>query len=284
MTIMLETYKRRAAARSPRQVLQQYKQDRFVRPAQVDQRAVAELDTIAFRLLPPAFDTVELAPVCPLGTSSALGPVDQNNVVATARNSEVCSDVTNVLALEAAIRREKTGDPQAPTKLCSSHRQLRAQVFDGPASFAHFRVIALCTAGRTAGNFTREAEAAIEHLDYYVALLRALQERRYTFGELRAELTPCSTQALTATRELIAPSIQTAGITVSIDESLRCDADYYSDLRFKVFAHDRDGVELHLIDGGFTDWTRALLNNNKEFFLTSGVGVERLIYSFRDAQ
>jgi len=39
---------------------------------------------------------VELSPVCPLGTNSTL---DQNQTVTTIRNSEVCSDSTNVLAL-----------------------------------------------------------------------------------------------------------------------------------------------------------------------------------------
>ena len=52
-------------------------------------------------LLPPEYEPVELSPLAPLGTSSVVGTVHQNKVVSTSRNSEVLSDPTNVLALEA---------------------------------------------------------------------------------------------------------------------------------------------------------------------------------------
>ena len=106
VSLMLETYKRRASKLSPKAILNQYKHDRFMPPAQIPQKNSVEFDSLAFNLLPQGFDTVELSPVCPLGTSSGLAPVDQNSVVTTGRNSDVCSDATNVLALEAAVRRQ----------------------------------------------------------------------------------------------------------------------------------------------------------------------------------
>ena len=50
---------------------------------------------------------------------------------------------------------------------------------------------------------------------------------------------------------------------------------YYEGLCFKVYASF--GGELAEVgDGGFTPWTRKLLGNAKERFLTSALGVDRL--------
>jgi hypothetical protein len=46
-----------------------------------------------------------LSPVTPLGTCGVVGPVSQNRVVSTVRGTEVVSDSTNALAVEAATRR-----------------------------------------------------------------------------------------------------------------------------------------------------------------------------------
>ncbi|MCG8479286.1 MAG: hypothetical protein MI724_09350, partial [Spirochaetales bacterium] len=285
ISLMLGVYKRRVSKVSPRAVLRQYKTDRFVPPAHLSQRDVAAFDTIAFQRLPRGFDTVELSPVCPLGTSAVLAPVDQNKVVTTGRNSEVCSDATNVLALEAAARRQALSDPSTTlTKLCTSHRQTRAQIFDGPASFTHFRVMALCTAGRTAGNFKRESEAVSEHIHYYLAVLNALRENGYGIGETRVELIPFTNESLRVSEEHIAPRIADSGVSVTVDTSQRSENDYYVDIRFKAFARDGRRNEHHVVDGGFTRWTRTLLSNNKEFFLGSGLGTERMIACFREPE
>jgi len=283
-SILLETYRRRAERLSARAVLNQYRTDRFSAPARFAQKDAIDLDSLAFRLLPPGFETVELSPVCPLGTSSVLAPVNQNNVVTTARNSEVCSDVTNVLALEAAVRRGELTDPfNEQTRLCTSHRHLRAQVFAGPASFAHFRILALCTAGRTTGNFTRESEAVSQHVIYYLTVLRELVESGYRIGQVRVELIPFTREALRVADQNIAPRISNATAAVTVIRSLAPETRYYVDLRFKAFATDKSGNEYNIVDGGFTDWTRSLLSNNKEFFLASGLGTERLNFCFRSS-
>ncbi len=286
VSLMLGVYKRRVFKLSPKAILNQYRSDRFVPPAQLSQKETVAFDSIAFQLLPSGFDAVEFSPVCPLGTSAVLAPVDQNKVVTTVRNSEVCSDATNVLALEAAARRQTSSDPSTTlTRLCTSHRQTRAQVFDGPVSFVHFRVLALCTAGRTAGNFRRESEAASEHMRYYLSVLNALRKKNgYGIEGTRVELIPYTNQSLRMCEEHIAPHISDPGVSVTIDTSLRPENDYYVDLRFKAFASDARGNEYHIVDGGFTRWTRMLLSNNKEFFLGSGLGTERMIVCFREPE
>ena len=128
-SLLLEVYRNRARTLTPRHLLQQYEQNRFVQPAAVNPRQLLEFDRLAHSVLPSSFELLELSPVCPLGTNSVVAPVDQDNAVTTIRNTEVCSDSTNVLALECARRRRGSyrgkGHPEVDTKLCASHRLLR---------------------------------------------------------------------------------------------------------------------------------------------------------------
>ena len=106
-SLLLEVYRLKAEQRSPAALLADYESNRFVRPSSVSPERLAEWERVALASLPDGFEALALAPVSPLGTSSAVGLVDQNRVVSTIRNSEVVSDSTNVLALECAVRRRK---------------------------------------------------------------------------------------------------------------------------------------------------------------------------------
>ncbi|HKP14796.1 MAG TPA: hypothetical protein VJT85_01970, partial [Gemmatimonadaceae bacterium] len=149
-SLLLEVYRRRAEARAPRDLLTDHTDNRFCRPSVVSARALAEWDRVAFAALPSDFDVVELSPLAPLGACSLVASVSQHKVVSTARGVEVLSDGSNVLALECALRRRagrREGD-DAPVRLAASARVVRAQQFEGARSFAHFRLLHLCTAGR----------------------------------------------------------------------------------------------------------------------------------------
>ncbi len=104
-SLLLEVYRRRAAHLAPADLLAQYEHNRFVRPSPVDAGMLMELDRLAFSLAAPAFQPIELAPVCPLGATSVIAAVDQNSTIATIRNTELVSDSTNVMALECALQR-----------------------------------------------------------------------------------------------------------------------------------------------------------------------------------
>src|SRR5437016_6932759 len=155
-SLLLEVYRARAAQQTPAGLLSQYERNRFVQPSAVSPRLLLEFDRVAFALAAPLFQPVELAPVSPLGTTSVVASVDQNSTIATIRNSELVSDSTNVLALECALRRrgllQSPAQIRAPVRLCASHRLLRAQHYDRPGALAHFRLFALCTAGRDQGS------------------------------------------------------------------------------------------------------------------------------------
>src|SRR5262245_58189598 len=102
-SMLLEVMRRRARARTPADVLAQYRRDRFTVPGLVDQRTAIAVDT---HLLAGAadFDALELSPVAPLGVCSTVAPTDQHRVLSALRGTEVVSDPTNVLALECATR------------------------------------------------------------------------------------------------------------------------------------------------------------------------------------
>lgn len=93
----------RARARTPASLREQWRQDRFVQPCAVDQRALLELDGHLFAAAAD-FEAIELSPVAPLGVCAAVALASQNKIVSTARGTEVVSDPTNVLALECARR------------------------------------------------------------------------------------------------------------------------------------------------------------------------------------
>ena len=102
-TLLLDVSRRRASRVTPARLLQRWRQDRYVRPTAADPRVLWPLEARLWAMLPPEFAGLELSPVAPLGASAALGPVSQDRVISTVRGSEVVSDQTNVLALEAAV-------------------------------------------------------------------------------------------------------------------------------------------------------------------------------------
>jgi hypothetical protein len=119
-SVMLEVTRRRAARETPASVLRRYERDRFVQPGQGSARAIRRVESVLLGCVPEDVWVVTLAPLVPLGTHSALGPVSQDKVVSTIRACEVAADPTNALALEAASRRARTRLGSSRTSGCSA--------------------------------------------------------------------------------------------------------------------------------------------------------------------
>jgi len=285
-SLLLEVYRKRAHTLTPRHLLQQYEQNRFVQPAAVDPRQLLEFDRLAYSLLPSSFELLELSPVCPLGTNSVVAPVDQDNAVTTIRNTEVCSDSTNVLALECARRRRGSsrgkGHPDADTKLCASHRLLRPHLPDDPASFPHFRIFSLCTAGRDRGSYGFEVAALREHLEFYVRFLQSARQAGFRLEAVRTKITVFdeSRYQVLKAEVLEVLSRSYANVEFMFNQEPGSGQGYYTGVRFQMYARDQAGTEYFLVDGGFTDWTQQLLSNRKERLLISGMGSERFVSLF----
>src|SRR5438067_1995245 len=106
-SLLIALHARLAESVTPSRLLAQYETNRFVRPSPADARLMSEVERVAWSLLPAGYAPIELSPLCPLGTNSAVATVSQNKVVSTDRNTEVVADCTNVLALECALRRRQ---------------------------------------------------------------------------------------------------------------------------------------------------------------------------------
>jgi hypothetical protein len=289
-SLLIEVYRRRAEALAPRDLLDQYRHNRFVQPAQASPIAQLDFDRLAYALLPPGFEAIELSPVAPLGSCSVVSSVSQNVVVPTIRNTEVCSDATNVLALECARRRQQVlrDNPRATdrVKLGTSHRLLRAQKFEGPASFQHFSIFTLCTAGRDEGSFKFETEALLEQLDFYVRLLDKAGELGYTIADVRVSVTALDERRIDVLQaNVVDPLVaKHPNVEVSFDQDRQSGRGYYVNTCFRIHARDRSNTDYLLVDGGFTTWTQQLLSNRKERLMTSGLGSERLCACFQASE
>jgi len=287
-SLLLEVYRRRAAKQNPATLLASYEHNRFVRPSAISPQLLIEVDRLAFSLAAPMFEPLELAPVCPLGTNSVVATVDQNKTIATIRNTELVSDSTNVLALECAARRREhlrsPGQAHQRVRLCASHRLLRPQDASGPATFSHFRLFALSTAGRDEGSYRFELDSLGEQLELYLQLLSAMPASEYRIRGLRVgitDLTDGTHNEALRTRVIEPLAAQFPRVEIAFDPQRSAGRNYYSGVCFAIFVKDDANVEYLLADGGFTTWTQQLLSNRKERLLISGIGTERLCSVFR---
>lgn len=263
-SVLLEVLRERARGRSPREVLEQYRRDRFVRPAAVDQRASVEVDR---QLLAAAegFEAVELSPLAPLGTCSVLALTDQHRVVSALRGTEVVSDPTNVFALECAERLRAT--PDGEWHLATSQRVVRAQPAPRRPGFAqHFRIFVLASAGRERAEHGFAVAALVRHVATFQRALDRLEEQGYAFGTRRVDL--LATDAAAPIADRVAASIPGA-VRGPLEHA------YYSGgVRYMLWITAPDGTEIPLGDGGVFDWLPQLTGNRRHVYVASGLGAQ----------
>lgn len=275
-SLWLEVSRRVAAARSPAELVGAWRSNRFVRPAAPPPERFLHIARTFLESLPPAVECLELSPLAPLGTCSAMAETHQHRVVSAERGCEVVADPTNVLALEAAARRRSllAASPRSPERvsLATVHRVVRAQALEHPDHVPHFALAVCCTAGRDEGTGVFEEETLREHLSLYIRWM----------GEIAPQV---SLRIALTNLEGEAPWMD--GLSRSLEDSfenLRLELDpnreqgraYYRNACFKIHAKFPGRDEFELGDGGLTDWTARLLSDRKERLLISGIGLERL--------
>ena len=272
-TLLLSVAGTRSARVRPAELMRRWREDRFVRPAASDPRVMAALEDRLWRLLPAAVEGVELSPVVPLGTCAAVGPVSQSRIVTTMRSTEVVSDSTNALAIEAASRR--LGQPASGVvHLAASHRQLRAQRF-APGMAAHFRLFALVSSARDTGSGATEAEFLLLHLRFWRDVLATLLPS----GAAQLHYTLFGPSAVAdRIRDTVLPAFAASDVPVVEEPDRERGRGYYADLALRITAGD-----LELGDGGFTTWTGQLMGNAKERCLVSCLSTERLAAAIQAA-
>jgi hypothetical protein len=277
-SLLLEVYRRRARRVSARELLARYAENRFTQPSPLDPASVASLELHAWALLPAGYQAIELSPVCPLGTHSAIATVDQNKVITTVRNTEVVADCTNVLVLEAARRRRRLrqdpGTRLETVRLAASQRLVRAQAFTIPGASAHFRLVGLVAAGRDVGNFAFEAEELRHQIAYYVTLIRAIRPD-WRVDVALTDLAGRAAWLEHAVLDRLAGQFPDA--TCRMDPTRTSGRGYYVDCCYKIFAGLPSGEWREIGDGGCTTWSRQLHSDDKERTVIAGLGVDRLL-------
>ena len=266
-TLLLSVSATRAGRVSPSRLLAG---SRFTQPAKSDPRALSALEHQLWGFLPGDFEGLELSPVAPLGVCAAMAGVNQNRIMSTVRGSEVVSDATNVLAVEAARRRKER--PSPAVHLAASHRLLRTQHFGADAS-AHFRLFSLVSSTRDRGSGDAQAELVAVHLNYWAEALNAvLSPGLHWHVDYTVFRSGAAAERL---HDEVIPVLSARGVSFRVLEA-RSGRDYYRDLAFKINVETPSGTT-EVGDGGLTRWTAQLMNDAKEHCLISCMATERLL-------
>lgn len=281
-SLLLDVYRRVAARRQAGALLADYESNRFVRPSRISPSLSLDWERVALSSLPAAFEALELSPVSTLGTTSAMTGLSQDRALSTIRNTEVVSDSTNVLALEAALRRRKLKHADArsmiPVHLAASHRLLRTQRYTDPRLSSHFRVFALCSAGRDRGAFQFELEAFALQVGFYVSALRLFLGKSRPLRVALTLLADAAALSDAADSSLRRLADQFDNLEAVFAPERTVAREYYRTLCFWILAPNGGGGDepIQLVDGGCVDWTQHLLSDAKERLLVSGVGSDRV--------
>lgn len=276
-SLLLEVYDRRSAARGPADLLSDYEKSRFFGAAGLAPADAAEWDVV-LGASAPGCQFLTLSPMAPLGTCAGVAPVGQSWSVPTVRTGEVVSDATNVLALEAALRRREASKTDPKTQdlvhLAATHRVVRPQAYAKPGLLAHFALSAMVSAGRDRGSFGFEALALQAQIGAWLTAYR-----RYFGPDLQLVISytlphPGNPDARLEALQALA---RTHNAELVEDADRPAASGYYAGFCFHLLG-GWPGDELRqLTDGGAVDWTAKLLGNAKERLLISGCGVEGLV-------
>jgi hypothetical protein len=271
-SVLLEVMQTRARAREAKELLAQYERDTFCRPAVVDLRASAAIDT---HLLDAAegFEAIELSPVAPLGACSVVGLTDQHRVLSALRMTEVVSDPTNVLALECAARMRSR--PNAPAHFATSQRVIRAQPVPKLPGYAqHFRIFVLASGGPETKDHAFTVDTCVRHVRTMLGALDRLERHGYAFGARRVDVF--------ATPERATLGRRVAETLGAMEKPLE-HAYYSSGLRFQIWVTDPDGAMVPLVDGGVFDWLAKIASNRRAVFVATGTGSQLIAARFARA-
>ncbi len=284
-SLMLEVYNQQARQVRLKKLLDEYLNSRFTIPSEIPQSQYIKFDSIVLDCLPAYYETLDISPVAPIGTCSAMSNLSQNRIITTSRSTEVIADSTNYLTLECVKRRKENlkAQPKStiPVRLASSHRLIRGQAFTGKKFTAHFRVFSLCTAGRDEGHLKFEVTHLKEHIEFYLSLLRKILDIPGD-ADIEVFLTDFSNNNVDQLWNEVSQPLakKFPHIQISFDQQREAAKNYYADICFRINLTNQKGESFDLVDGGLTDWTQKMISNDKERLLTSGLGTELLLKLF----
>ena len=276
-TLLLEIFRKRIKKLGPAEILKQFEKNRFVAPSTVDTIDFKEFELRCLKLARDnAFLPITLSPLTVLGACSAVGFVDQNNVMTALRGTEVVADATNVFALLIAQEFKKKKN-STPIKYATVHRHVRSQSFSNPAFTPHFSIFCLATGGIDTGNFSFEVTQILEHISTHLAIFsNEFGSQNFILKIFLKEKNEIFHKKLGDQLEKLRDTL-----AIKIEQELN-PGHYYNLVQFKFFMMHQ-GKEFNLSDGGFVDWTQKLIPNKKHRLMISGIGTE-LIHKIKQKQ
>lgn len=191
-TLMLEIFQKRSEKVLPHEVLDKYKKDnQFYCPSKEDLRVINEYNNVFLSLLPKKYEAIELSPIVPFGSNISFTNLSQKNIATTIKNSEVCSDATTALTLEACKRRQELyRNPETineEVNLATIKKVLRMQRFDYEKGYLqHFSQFAMLSAGRKKYEF--ESDKMKEHIESWLKVLLELKKQDFLIGNINVGL------------------------------------------------------------------------------------------------
>jgi len=276
-TVLLELFRKRAKKITPAELLKHFEKNRFAAPSSVDTITFKEFEIRCLKLAEQKnFTSITLSPLTSFGACSAIGFVDQNNIVSALRGTEVVADATNVFALliVQGLKRRKNN---SVVKYSTTHRHVRGQALSNPAFTAHFGVFCLATGGMGIGNFSFELEHLLEHIHLHFSLL----SNEFKEDKLSIKI------FLKDDNETFHQKLKRRIIDFSNSVEIKIEREpnpnnYYKFAQFKFYLLYK-GEEINLSDGGFVDWTQKLIPNRKHRLIISGTETE-LIHKIKKGE
>jgi hypothetical protein len=268
-SFLLELFRLKSQDITPSELLNQFRNNRFVSPADIDIVKIKEIEIEWLKYAAENnFKTINLSPLAPFGSCSAVGLVNQNNVVSALRGTEIVSDATNILALKIANDSKETTDKRSIIRYSTTHRHVRGQYFTNPAFSAHFSVFCLASGGFDTGNY----EFEISQLNEHIRILLNLLSRRFKDDQLFIKFyLKENSERLHSLLKNKQDLLFRTDKEILLKKDL--DSKYYQAVQFKI-GIKKDNQEIDLADGGDVSWTQKLLGNKKHRLFISGIGLD----------
>lgn len=274
-SLMLSIFQAKTKTMTPKSVLIAFSNNRFSNPSDLDPIEYHKME-IELLSIDKKFEinTVLISPSAPLGSCSAFGCVDQNNVISSLRGTETISDPSNMLFIIIADSlKKKFLDNDIPLHYATTTRVVRGQAFTGKGFYAHFGVFCIVSSGKDKGSYSCESELLLKHLNYYNELLKSFNDFSISVC-LRKRCGYTDTDGFfDRMGDIVKSSLP--NVTICLDVRNQNNA-YYKGLNFKIYLHHGED-KIEIADGGFVNWISEMTGNKKDRCLISGVGIDRLL-------
>lgn len=277
-SLLLEVYQRKSEDLRAAALLQQYRQNIYVQPADTDMIETLEKELQLLRFLrQQQYEPVELSPVAQFGSCAAVGTVNQKKIITAVRHTEVLADATNSLALHIADLKQQGIGAGERLRYCTVHRHVRAmQLPPGKGYTPHFKIACMVAAGKDTGNFEFERITCAEQLQHIYNLLHTIFGIQTIYFKIQPRSGYPNGRALM--HSLMDHLSSHLPYKIIADET-PAENNYYKGIQFKAVVQAGEH-EIEIADGGLVDWTQQLLGNNKERCFISGIGFSLLMKLF----